>query len=59
VWSESEPRKSSLGLLLSLLLLLLGLAAGLRAALGLQVLVVDGESLIDLGAQSSVILEAV
>lgn len=45
-----------LSLLLSLLLLLLALA-GLGAALGLEILVVDGQSLVDLGTQSAVILK--
>jgi len=51
--------KSGLSLILGLLLLLLTLAAGLRAALGLEVLVVDSKGLVDLGAESSVILETV
>ena len=57
--SRLEAKKSGLGLILGLLLLLLALAAGLRAALGLEVLVVDSKSLIDLGAESSVVLEPV
>lgn len=45
-----------LSLLLGLLLLLLALTS-LGAALGLEILVVDGQSLVDLGAQSAVVLK--
>jgi len=56
---QSDAEKSgSLGLLLGLLsLLLLGFTT-LRT-LSLQVLVVDGESLVNLGAQSGIVLETV
>lgn len=47
-----------LSLLLGLLLLLLAITS-LRATLGLEVLVVDSESLINLGAQSGIILKTV
>lgn len=56
---ESGAKKGGLSLLLRLLLLLLALTAGLGATLGLEVLVVDSESLVDLGTQSGVILETV
>ncbi len=56
---RSDAKKmGGLSLLLGLLLLLLALA-GLGTTLGLEVLVVNGESLIDLGTQSGIILKTV
>jgi hypothetical protein len=51
--SDAEKLRR-LNLLLGLLLLLLAFAL---ASLGLQILIVDRESLVDLGAEGSIILE--